>query len=148
MALNIAAEYMLINFELQLFRCISGTNLGGKIERSVYNKRRRKPFPYIEKIRKVINGKFSDFTDVFVMGFTPITICKINRANRSVTCSTDKIKSSFGYSAAQKSRYFEYRLHVACDKNGILYSFDFSQANVHDMNYLNGQGKNIISMHT
>lgn len=70
-ALNIAAEYMLINFELQLFRCISGTNLGGKIERSVYNKRRRKPFPYIEKIRKVINGKFSDFTDVFVMGFTP-----------------------------------------------------------------------------
>ena len=36
-ALNITAEYMSINSELQLFRCISGTDLDGKIERSVYN---------------------------------------------------------------------------------------------------------------
>ena len=36
-ALNITAEHMSINSELQLFRCISGTDLDGKIERSVYN---------------------------------------------------------------------------------------------------------------
>lgn len=52
MALNITAEYMSINSELQLFRCILGTDLDGKIERSVYNKRKKKLFPYIEKIRK------------------------------------------------------------------------------------------------
>jgi len=34
-ALNITAEYMSINSELQLFRCISGTDLDGRIERSV-----------------------------------------------------------------------------------------------------------------
>ena len=40
-ALTITAEYMSINSELQLFRLISGTILDGKIERSVFNKRRR-----------------------------------------------------------------------------------------------------------
>ncbi|NAW50556.1 IS982 family transposase, partial [Elizabethkingia argentiflava] len=48
-ALNITAEYRFISFELQLFICISGTDLEDKIERSVYNRRKRKLFCYIEK---------------------------------------------------------------------------------------------------
>ena len=52
-ALNITAEYMSINSELQLFRCISGTGLDEKIERSVYNRRKRKLLPYIEKFGKL-----------------------------------------------------------------------------------------------
>ena len=136
-ALNVTAEYMSINSELQLFRCISGTDLDGKIERSVYNKRKRKLLPYIEKIRETLSNKFSDFTDVFIVDSTPIEICKISRANRSAICATDEIKPSFGYCAAQKSRYFGYKLHAVCDKNGIFHSFDFSHANVHDVNYLN-----------
>ena len=135
-ALNLTAEYMSINSELQLFRCISGTDLEGRIERSVYNKRKRKLFPYIEKIRETLSSKFSDFTDVFIVDSTPIEICKISRANRSAICSTDEIKPAYGYCAAQKSRYFGYKLHVVCDKNGIFHSFDFSPANVHDVNYL------------
>ena len=136
-ALNITSEYMSINSELQLFRCISGTVLDGKIERSVYNKRRRKLFPYIEKIRETLSSKFSDFTDVFIVDSTPIEICKISRANRSAICSTEEVKPAFGYCAAQKSRYFGYKLHAVCDKNGIFHSFDFTPANVHDVNYLN-----------
>ena len=89
-ALNITAEYMSINSELQLFRCISGTVLDGKIERSVYNKRKRKLLPYIEKIRETLSGKFADFTDVFIVDSTPIEICKISRANRSAICTTDE----------------------------------------------------------
>ena len=111
--------------------------LDGKIERNVYNKRKRKLLPYIEKIRETLSGKFADFTDVFIVDSTPIEICKISRANRSAICATDEIKPSFGYCAAQKSRYFGYKLHAVCDKNGIFHSFDFSPANVHDVNYLN-----------
>ena len=40
-SLNLTEEYMSINTELQLFRLIKDTELEGKIERSVYNKRRR-----------------------------------------------------------------------------------------------------------
>src|SRR5690606_1611743 len=136
-ALNITAEYMSINSESQLSRCILVTDLEGKIERSVYNKRRRKLFPYIEKIRETLSSKFSDFTDVFIVDSTPIEICKISRANRSAICSTQEIKPAFGYCAAQKSRYFGYKLHAVCDKNGIFHSYDFTPANVHDVNYLN-----------
>ncbi len=33
--------------------------------------------------------------------------------------------------------YLGYKLHAVCDKNGIVHSYDFSPANVHDVNYLN-----------
>ena len=90
-----------------------------------YNKRKRKLFPYIEKIRQTLSNKFADFTEVFIVDSAPIEICKISRANRSSICTTDEIKPSFGYCAAQKSRYFGYKLHAVCDKNGIFHSFDF-----------------------
>lgn len=135
-ALNLTAEYMSINSELQLFRCISQTELEPTIERSVYNKRKRKLFAYIQKIRETLSSKFADFTDVFIVDSTPVAICKTSRANRSTICSTDAIKPAFGYCAAQKTRYFGYKLHAVCDKNGIFHSFDFLPANVHDVNYL------------
>lgn len=135
--LNITAEYMYIDSELQLFRCVLGIILDKKIERSVYNKRRRKLFHYIEKIRETLSGIFLDFTDVFVVDSTPIEICRISRANCSGICSTDEIKPAFGYCAAQRTRYFGYKLHAVCDKNGVFHSFDFTLANVHDVNYLN-----------
>lgn len=124
---------MSINSELQLFICISGTDLDGKI----YNKTRRKLFPYIEKIRTTLSSKFSDFTNVFIVDSTPIEICKISRANRSQVCSTEEIKHSFEYCAVQRTRYFGYKFHAVCYKNGIFHSFDFSPANIHDVNYLN-----------
>ena len=135
-ALNITAEYMSINSELQLFRCIFGTYLEAKIERSIYNKRKRKLFSYINKIRENLSHKFSEFTDVFIVDSTPIPICKISRAKRSEICSTDEIHPNFGYCAAQKTGYYGYKLHVVCDKNGVFHSFDFTPANVHDVNYL------------
>ncbi|KAA6337157.1 hypothetical protein EZS27_014743 [termite gut metagenome] len=50
-SLNLTAEYMSYNSEFQLFRAIKGTYLETKIERSVYNRRRRKLFDCTEKIR-------------------------------------------------------------------------------------------------
>lgn len=135
-ALNITSEYMSINSELQLFRYLKGTELEYKIERSVYNKRKRALFNYIEEIRISLSSKFSDFTDVFVVDSAPIMICRASRAGRSGICSTEHIKPAFGYCASQKIRYFGYKLHTVCDKNGIFHSFDFSPANVHDINYL------------
>lgn len=128
---------MSINSELQLFRCISGTEFETRIERTVYNKRKRTLFSFIEKIRETLSSKFSEFTDVFVVDSAPIEICKISRANRSAICSTAEIKPAFGYCASQKTRYFGFKLHAVCDKNGIFHSFDFTPANIHDVNYLN-----------
>lgn len=135
-SLNLTAEYMSINTELQLFRCLKSTYLEPLIERSVYNKRRRKLFDYIESIRKRLSEKFAEFTDVFVVDSMPTPICKYARAARSNICSTFDIQPTFGHCASQKSRYFGYKFHAVCDKNGVFHSFDLAPAHIHDVNYL------------
>ena len=100
-ALSLAAEHLSINIELQLFRCLEGTHLEGMIERSVYNKRRKKLFGYTEAIRKRLSEKFADFTDVFVVDSMPTPICKFARARRSNICSTYAIQPAFGHCALE-----------------------------------------------
>ena len=70
------------------------------------------------------------------MDSTPLEICKYSRANRSSICSTVDVKPTYGYCAATKTRYFGYKLHAVCDENGIIHSFDFTPANIHDIHYL------------
>jgi hypothetical protein len=50
-------------------------------------------------------------------------------------CSTENVKPEFGYCAATKTHYFGYKLHAICDANAMMHSFDFTPANVHDVNY-------------
>ena len=142
-ALNLTSEYMSINTELQLFRAIKGTYLEGRIERSVYNKRRRRLFDYMEAIRKRLSGAFAQFTDVFVLDSMPTPICRYARAGRSGICATYAIQPSYGYCASQKSRYYGYKLHAVCDGNGVFHSFDLTPAHVHDVNYLKDVGYNL-----
>ena len=74
----------------------------------------------------------------FYCRFTmPTEICKYSRAKRSNICSTDSIQPDFGYCASQKRHYFGYKLHVVCDENAVIHSFDLTPANVHDVKYLN-----------
>jgi hypothetical protein len=101
-ALNLTAEYMSYNSELQLFRTVKGTELEDKIERSVYNKRRRKLACYIEKIRKFLSQKISHLNNLFIIDSTPVEICKISRAKRSNICSTQEIQPAFGYFNTEK----------------------------------------------
>jgi len=135
-ALNFTAEFMSYNTELQLFRVIKGTHLESKIERSVFNKRKRKLFDYIEKIRQCMCEKFENLSNVFIVDSAPVEVCKFARAKRSNICSTDKIHPDFGYCSAKKSHYFGYKLHLVCDENAVVHSFDFTPANIHDVNYL------------
>jgi outer membrane phospholipase A len=135
-ALNLTVEYMLYNTELQLFIVMQGTELDGKIERSNYNKRRRKLASYTEKIRQCLSQKFSHLSNLFIVDSAPVKICKYSRAKRSNICATDKIQPDFGYCAAQKKHYFGYKLHLVCDENAVVHSFDFTPANIHDVNYL------------
>ncbi|KAA6327598.1 hypothetical protein EZS27_023432 [termite gut metagenome] len=87
-ALNLTAEYMSYNSELHIFRIIKETYLDVKIERSIYNKRRRKLFDYTEKIRQRLSEKISHLSNLFIVDLTPIEICKMGRAKRSSICST------------------------------------------------------------
>ena len=136
-SLALTAEYLSIDSECQLFRKIP-ESIKSKIERSVFNRRRRKLFPYIEQIRIKIAQHFNEFEDVFIVDSMPLKVCENSRANRSHICKEfDYSSPDFGYCASQKLYYYGYKLHAICSLNGIFQSIDMSPASVHDIGYLN-----------
>lgn len=66
-SLIILAEFKSIDSECQLFRDIKGFDIESKIERSVYNRRKRKLFPFMEEIRTKMVEKLNFFEKYFVV---------------------------------------------------------------------------------
>lgn len=135
-SLNITAEYLSIDSELQLFRKLPNS-LIDKIERSVYNKRKRKLAPFMEQVRQRIAREFNKFEDIFVVDSMPMKICENARASRSKICKEEEFSSpNYGYCASQRLHFYGYKLHAICSLSGIIQSFDISPASVHDIHYL------------
>lgn len=135
--LILLAEYLSIDSEYQLFRILAGTDLNNKIERTVYNKRKRKLFLYLENIRKELSNKFNEFEDFYIIDSMPLEICKMSRANRSKICKeNDYAIPNIGFCASQNTRFYGYKLHAVCSVSGVFKSFDLSPASIHDIHYL------------
>jgi len=136
-AMNITAEYMSIDSECQLFRTISGTKLEGLIERSVYNRRKRKLFSLTEKVRQKLACSFNQYEDYFVVDSMPLEVCKNARAINSTICKEQEYcYPDKGFCASQKLYYYGYKLHGVCSVSGVFQSLDISPASVHDIQYL------------
>lgn len=135
-SINLTSEYLGIDSECDLFRKLP-SELSNKIERSVYNRRKRRLFPYIENIRIKLSNAFDEFEDYFIIDSMPLEVCKEARSNRSKICKEAPNSSpNKGYCASQNSRYYGYKLHAICSVKGVFKSFDISPASVHDINYL------------
>ncbi|GAB1858763.1 IS982 family transposase [Flavobacteriaceae bacterium MHTCC 0001] len=135
-AIALTSEYMSIDSERQLFRILP-PSLSFKIERSVYNRRRRKLFAFIEQIRQSLSEQFNCFEDTYIVDSMPLEVCKLSRSSRSVICKEDTHSSpNKGYCASQGMNYYGYKLHAVCSVRGIFKSLDISPASVHDVNYL------------
>jgi hypothetical protein len=136
-AMNITSEYMSIDSECQLFRIIKGTCLDGLIERSVYNRRRRRLFFLLEKIRQQLSSFFNEFEDIYIVDSMPLEICKNARANRSSICKEETFSfPDKGFCASQNIYYYGYKLHGICSISGIFQSVNITPASVHDIKYL------------
>ncbi len=120
-ALNLTAEFLGIDSEHHLFRLLSTTELVGKIERSVYNRRKRFLMNYIEKIRVNLSEKFNQFEDYFIVDSMPLEVCKLSRGGRSKICKEDFHSSpDKGFCASQQMYYYGYKLHATCSVKGIF----------------------------
>jgi len=136
-AMNFTAEYMGIDSECQLFRTIESSFLEPLIDRSVYNRRRRKLFPLIEKIRLKLSSQFNEFEDYYVVDSMPLEVCKTARASRSKICKEEEFCfPDKGFCASQNFYYYGYKLHGVCSISGVFRSLDISPASVHDVHYL------------
>ena len=112
--------------------------LKDKIDRTVYNRRRRKLAFKIELFRQKIASIVVPAEDYHVIDSMPLEVCKYSRSSRTKICQESADTSpSFGYCAAQKLHYFGYKIHAVCTVQGVIKTFDISKASVHDINYLN-----------
>ena len=78
-SINLTSEYMSIDSECQLFRILP-FDLSQKIERSVYNRRKRNLFEFQEQIRQKLVPLFHEFENCFIIDSMPLEICKLSRA--------------------------------------------------------------------
>ena len=136
-SLVILAEFKSIDSEHQLFREIKGFEIGPNIERSVYNRRKRKLFPFIEEIRMKMVDKLNESENYFIVDSMPLEVCKISRSFRSKICKdVDYAYPNKGFCASQNLHFYGYKLHAVCSISSVFQSFDISPASVHDIHYL------------
>ena len=135
-AVNLTAEYMGIDSEHQLFRVLP-ESISSLIERSVYNRRKRKLFTFIEQIRESLSERLNRQEDFYIVDSMPLEVCKLSRSSRSKICKEQGYSlPDRGYCASQRSRYYGYKLHAVCSVKGVFKSLDISPASVHDIQYL------------
>ncbi len=135
-AINLTAEYLGIDSESQLFRKLP-LELSSLIERSVYNRRKRRLFDFQEQIRRKLYEKLDFFKDCFIVDSMPLEVCKLSRSSRSRICKeTFYSAPDKGYCASQSMTYYGYKLHAVCSDQGVFRSIDISPASVHDIHYL------------
>ena len=136
-ALSLTAEFMSIDSENSLFKEINNQQIPNLIERSQFNKRRRKLFYFLEEVRVKLASYFLEFEDYFIVDSMPLEICKFSRHNRVKICKKDfETAPSKGFCASQNNWFYGYKLHGVCSVNGIFHSLDITKAEVHDIQFL------------
>lgn len=140
-ALSITAESFGFDSENYLFHRLHKEckqDLPHLISRRQFNARRKKLCRFTEEIRRDIANHIDGGEDVFCIDSKPIRVCRNIRANRC-TMGSDNIEAmpDWGYCPSQKSYYYGYKLHAVCGIRGVVHSFDFTPASVHDIHWLN-----------
>lgn len=135
-SLALTAEFMGIDSENHLFRQIPKT-IKCKIERSVYNRRKRRLVNSINDLRMKIAKSFNEFEKFFIIDSMPVEVCKLSRSSTSKICKdVDYCYPNRGFCASQQMHFYGYKLHAVCSVNGVFQSIDLSPASVHDIHYL------------
>ena len=136
-ALSLTAEFMSIDSENSLFKQLNQAEIPNLIERSQFNKRRRKLFLFSEEIRTKLAKEFLEFEDYFIVDSMPLEICKFSRHSRVKICKEEfESAPSKGFCASQNNWFFGYKLHGVCSVSGIFHSLDITKAEVHDVHFL------------
>jgi hypothetical protein len=136
-ALSLTAEFMSIGSENSLFKLVDTSQIPNLIERSQFNKRRRKLFLFSEEVRLKLASRFLEFEDYFIVDSMPLEIYKFARHRRIKICKKEfETAPSKGFCASQNTWFYGYKLHGVCSVSGIFHSLDITKAEVHDVHFL------------
>ncbi|WP_165045645.1 IS982 family transposase [Dysgonomonas sp. ZJ709] len=141
-AIDLTSEFLGIDSERDLFRKLP-IDLLSKIDRSVYNRRKRRLFYYRDLLRRKVALSISN-QDYYIIDSMPLEVCKLSRSYRSQICKEEyETAPDKGYCASQSNNNYGYKLHAICTIDGVFTDFDLTQASIHDIHYL----KDIKSMY-
>ena len=141
-SIDLTSEFMAIDSERDLFRKLP-TSLTSKIERSVFNRRKRALFSHREILRKTLACQIST-QDFYIVDSMPLEVCKLSRSSRSSICKEEYASApDKGYCASQSINYYGYKLHAVCTIDGVFTDFDLTGASIHDIHFL----KNIKTLY-
>lgn len=120
-SLALPAEFMGIDSENHLFRHIPNT-IKCKIERSVYNRRKRRLASKINEIRMKLARSFNEYEKFFIIDSMPVEVCKLARSYTSKICKdAEYCYPNRGFCASQQMHFYGYKLH------GLFYKRCFSK---------------------
>lgn len=141
-AIDLTSEFLGIDSERDSFRKLP-LDLFSKVDRSVYNRRKRRLFYHRDLLRRKVAQSISN-QDYYIVDSMPLEVCKLSRSSRSSICKEEyETAPDKGYCASQSTNYYGYKLHAICTIDGVFTDFDLTQASIHDIHYL----KNIKSMY-
>ena len=139
-ALSITSESLGIDSENYLWGKLKSDHyldFPNLIDRSNYNRRRKKLYPFIESLNQTVANEMNLGEDVFIVDSIPVPICKLAREKQIKICKENfETAPDKGYSAVNKSYYFGYKLHFITSVRGIFHSMDLTKASVHDVHFL------------
>jgi len=134
-ALSMTAEALSIDSENLLFKKIKEYKSDFKniISRCQYNQRRKYLSELTNTIRYSIAMEIDGQEDFFIVDSKPLPVCRNARASRSKIGKDNTLTPDFGYCAAQKQYYYGYKMHLTSGLRGVIRTFTFSPASVHDI---------------
>jgi hypothetical protein len=139
-ALSLCAEALSIDSENLFWKKMLtefSLDFPSLIDRSNYNKRRRRLQPFIQILNEKIALNFNQYEDVFIVDSIPVPIVKLAREKRSKICKSNfETSPDKGYSAVNKAYFYGYKLHLSTTLNGVFMSMDISKASTHDIHFL------------
>jgi hypothetical protein len=109
------------------------------IDRSRFNRRRRRLEPLIQEVQQRIGEQLQDQSKYMVIDSVPVPVVKMARERtfkafkKSFDCAPAK-----GYSSVSKSWFIGYKLHVVIFENGVVQQSGLTKGNVHDISFLKG----------
>ena len=131
---SIDSEKWLFEYKLQEYR----DRIPNLISRRQFNVRRKKTARLCEEIRKRLACKIDSGEDFFIVDSKLIEVCKVVKGKRCRMGRTVDFAQApdFGFCTSQNTYYFGYKLYAICGMSGVIHSYDFSKASVHDLNYM------------
>ncbi len=135
--MSLIAVFISIDIENSLFKEINNQQIPKVIERSQFNKRRRKLFLFLEEVRIKLASHFLEIENYFIVDSMPLEICKFARHRRVKICKNEfETAPSKGFCTSQNNWFYGYKLHGVCSLNGIFHSLDNTKAEVQDVPFL------------